>query len=127
VVPDAVQLPVPSHARSGCATPAEQAVPEQTVPSGQRAQAFAPSHIPLVPHEVAGSAAHSSPGSVFAATGPHSPSKPAPRSAPVHASHMPLQARSQQTPSAQKVLAHSWAAPQRAPAAFTGVHVPLAQ
>jgi hypothetical protein len=44
-----------------------------------------------------------------------------------HASHCPSHATSQQTPSAQKPLAHSWLAPHVAPFALFVTHFPPLQ
>src|SRR5262245_19830400 len=61
---------------------------------------------------------HSLSGSVPILIGPHAPSMPAPFLIAVHASQVPVHARSQQTPSTQMLLVHSWLDPHMAPSAF---------
>jgi hypothetical protein len=58
--------------------------------------------------------------------GPHVPSVPAPFFEATHASHVPVHALSQQTPSAQCPLAHSPSRPH-APLVFVDTHVPAEQ
>jgi hypothetical protein len=45
----------------------------------------------------------------------------------LHVSHAPVQADSQQTPSTQLTVAHSFAAPQPVPLILSGTHFPLEQ
>jgi hypothetical protein len=81
----------------------------------------APSHMPLSPQLAGVSCGHSLSGSV-----PIETARQRPFVRPVfgllHARHEPVQADSQQTPSTQKPLAHSPAAPQAAPNPCAPVH-----
>src|SRR5690606_28753664 len=70
---------------------------------------------PVYPQEEGASAAHSLSGSLPAWMGPQTPSAPLPFLARVHAEQVPAHAVSQQTPSAQKPLAHWSPAVQASP------------
>lgn len=121
----ATHCPIPLH-EDAVAAPAEQLV-AHGVFAAQREQLPAPSHAPLRPQDAGDSGAHSAPGSVPTATGSQAPSAPAPFSAAVHATHVPVQAVSQQTPSAQLPLWHSLAAPHASPSARFARQAPAAQ
>jgi hypothetical protein len=80
-----------------------------------------PLQAPVLPH--GGAAAHCPAGAGLpAATSVHVPTLPA----RLHAAHVPQDAALQQTPSVQKLLLHSWAPPQVAPAAFFATQLPAA-
>ena len=89
--------------------PPEQAV-AHAVPTGNSAQVPVPLHEPVVAQLVASRSGHSSSGSVFAATAPHSPSSPEPLRATLHAWHVAEQLELQHTPSTHCPEPH-WAAP----------------
>jgi hypothetical protein len=79
----------------------------------------APLQAPVLPH--GGAAAHCPDGAGLpAAMSVHLPALPA----RLQALHVPHDAALQQTPSVQKSLLHSWAAPQVAPGAFLSTQVP---
>ena len=92
-------------------------------PSGELWQALLPSHMPVLHVAVA----HSFPGSVPAATGPQTPSFPAPLSAAEQASQSEPQAVSQQKPSMQKSLWQWPFALHAMPSASLGTHAPALQ
>jgi hypothetical protein len=86
-----------------------------------------PSQTPVVPQVLAVCEAHSLSGSTPAAMFPQAPLAPEPFLAAEHASHDPLQALLQQTPSTQKPLPH-WPAPvQAVPLVSCGMHAPARQ
>jgi hypothetical protein len=83
--------------------------------------------MPVCPQEFWACAAHSLSGSVLVAIGPQVPSAPEPFLVAVQAWQVPAHAEAQQTPSTQKVEAHSAPVPQAAPSTFGVWHVPPAQ
>jgi hypothetical protein len=115
----AMQVPTPSQVDASRRVEPVQLPAAQTVPWAYLRQAPAPSHIPSLPQLVAPSSAHSLAGSVPAGTGEQVPTLPA----MLQASQAPMQALSQQTPSAQIPLEHSPGAVQSAPIDFFGMHV----
>jgi hypothetical protein len=120
------QVPAPSQGRAGVAMPPAQIAGAHTVPIAYSRHAPLPSHAPSVPHDEAPWSAHWPSGSVPATTLPHTPSAPAPLAALLHAWQVPPQAVLQQTPLAQKPLAHWSPAVHAAPFPFVGVQVPPA-
>jgi len=114
--------PAPSHVAAAVAVPPVQLAPRQEVLVSGNAQAavFEPSHAPpqAVPAPV--QALRGACGSPLTAT--QVPTLPGTS----HASHWPLQAWLQQTPSAQLPSMHSSAAWQAAPAIFFGAQLPPA-
>jgi hypothetical protein len=92
-------LPVALHSSSA-----------HSVPTGQIWQPPLPSHLPLLPHDAVPWSTQVAIGSTLpAGTFVHAPGERA------HDWHLPSQAELQQTPWAQKVLAHSLLLEQAAP------------
>ena len=77
--------------------------------------------------QLAALSVHSLSGSVFAAMTPHVPVTPEPFFAAVQATHVPLHAVLQHTPSTQFPVAHWFAAAHTSPCPRLAVHVPPAQ
>jgi hypothetical protein len=101
------QEPVPVQVADPTALfPLQVAEAHTTAVPGYPAHAPAPSQVPGAP-QVPVPAVHSLSGSNPARIAPQTPSFPCPFFAAVHASHVPLQALSQQTPSAQNPEAQS--------------------
>ncbi len=116
VVPGVTQAPVPLQVESNVdrLVVVGQVAGRHGVPSEYFWQAPA-SHLPLVPQVEASCTAHSPAGSSeFVATFEHTPNVPA-----THDLHAELQAVSQQTPCAQKLLRHSMAVEHDAPFSFS--------
>ena len=112
---DAAQEPVASQVASGVNTPALQRSGAQTVPTRKRRQPLAPSHLPSVPQVDGSCAAHCLRGSSPpAGTGVQTPDD----DGRLQLLQVPSQALSQHTPSTQKLLRHSLAAPQMSPIGF---------
>lgn len=110
----ATQVPVPLHMEAGARVEAVgQLAATHCVPEAQRAHCPA-AHCPVVPQVVAACTAHSPCGSTPVATFEQLPTVPA-RLQDLQAV---LQAPLQQTPWAQKVLAHSLPPEQAAPFGF---------
>jgi hypothetical protein len=122
VVP-AVQVPVPVQVLAMVSMLPVHEAAAQTVPDAQSWQAPEPLQLPLLPQVDIAVAVHwlAGTGAVPAVTLPHVPSVP-PVSAAEQAMHVPVQAKLQQTPLAQKPLAHCpapvHAAPFGAPASI---------
>ena len=120
-------MPLPSH-RLACVSVAPwRKEGAHTVPAGYCVHPLAPSHVPLLPHDVGPWAVHSWSGSAPACTGPQVPSAPLPFSRALHATQVPTQATSQHTPSAAEPLRHSLAPSRALPWAFSGAHIPALQ
>jgi hypothetical protein len=92
-----------------------------SVPIAKSAQEAFPLQTPVVPQVEAACVAQSLSGSVPTVTGAHVPFVP-PVLAFVHASQVALHAVLQQTPSAQKLLEHSFVPAQICPLVFFGTH-----
>ncbi len=105
-MPLPAQVPPPSQVHAWVSVLPEQVAAAHTVPLLYLWHAPAPSQAPVYPQEEGASAAHSLSGSLPAWMGPQAPSEPLPFLARVHAEQVPAHAVSQQTPSAQKPLAH---------------------
>src|SRR6185437_12180696 len=120
VIPLGVHEPAPSHTGALVSVEPEHEGEPQRVPIGYFAHAPLPSQEPFVPQLGAPWSSHSPSGSVPAAMVPQVPSAPPPFLAAVHAWQVPVQAVSQQTPSAQKALWHSSAFAQAAPPVLMG-------
>jgi hypothetical protein len=117
------QDPLPSQVEVTSVLP-EQLVP-QFFPATATRQAPEPLHHPSVPQALP-SALHSLSGSSPSRIGAQTPSA-APVLARAQASQVPLQARSQQTPSTHRLDPHSVADPQAAPLARLPPHLPSTQ
>lgn len=118
-MPLSVQEPNPSQVSwFVCRVPEHARLLPQAVPMVEAWQALAPLHCPVMQVAVA----HSLPGSVPAAMPPHTPSAPVPLRAAVQASHRPLHALLQQTPSTQKPLAQSDGPAHAKPSIWAGTH-----
>jgi hypothetical protein len=115
------QAPRPLQVPAAVWLPVEQDAGLQTVPAAHSSQA-PPLHLPSVLHVDAGIAKQSPRGSsVPFVAAAHTPSVP-PVSAAEHAWHAPVHAVSQQSPSAQKPLAHWSVALHAVPLVPFGTH-----
>jgi hypothetical protein len=115
------QAPAPSQVAAAVAVPLEQLASRQLVLESGYAHAAALAPLQAPPHAPLPLQAVRAPcGGPLTAT--HRPTLPWTS----HASHWPLQARSQQKPSAQVPLAHSFAAAQAYPSAFFDTQAPAA-
>jgi len=123
-VPPPTHAPFPSHRLGSITTLPEHAAGEQITVFEYFSQAPAPLQDPVLPHVLVGSVGHSLSGSVSAATLLQVPSAPEPFFVAEQASHVPEQARSQQTASTQKPLRHWSAAVHDAPVVCLGRHEP---
>jgi hypothetical protein len=104
--------------------PPVQVVVPQVVPLAYNWQAPVPLQKPLRWHVLAASAAHSLSGSVPVPIEPHVPSRPLPFLSVVHAWQVPVQAVSQQTPSAHdSPVLHCTLEVQAPPLSCTGWQV----
>jgi hypothetical protein len=116
-------MPVPLHSRSEVAMPAAHVGAPHAVAEEYSRQAPLPLQKPSVPHDAAPRSAHWLFGSVPVATLPHTPFCPCPFAAALHAEQIPVQAVLQQTPSAQKPVAHSSPLVHGEACASVAVHV----
>ncbi len=123
VVAPPPQVPVDVQVPSAVCTPDAQDPATQMVPVGCLWHPPLPSQKPLVPHVDAACATHSLSGSVPAPTAPQTPSLPPPLRAAVHATHRPVHAALQHTPSTQLPDAHALAVAHAAPLAALATQV----
>src|SRR4051812_22755905 len=119
------QVPLPLQVLAGTRLPPEQAAGRQIVPDANLAQPPCPLQSPLWPQVDASSCLQAPWGSLaFTATGLQAPSLPA----RLQATHAPLQARLQQTPSAQKPDSQSpWVAQVEPSGFLPEPHLPCTQ
>jgi hypothetical protein len=116
------QVPLPSQVAGGVATLPLHEPDRQVVPATWRRQPPLPSHLPSRPQVDALSAVQARMGSSApAGTGAQLPARPL----TLQDWQLPQLAVSQQTPLVQKPLAHSLAAVQVRPSAFTLPHAPF--
>jgi hypothetical protein len=106
VVPPSTHVPAPLHRSALLEFPPTQDAATHTVVAEWSAHEPEPEQNPVVPQVEAGELAHSLSGSVPFTMGPQTPFAPLPFFAAVQASHTPLQAVLQQTPSVQRPDAH---------------------
>jgi hypothetical protein len=114
------QAPIPSQRNADVSVNPAQAISWQTVPAGYLSHAPVPSHIPVEPQVDVASTGHWSRGSVPSWAVTQVPTVPW----PAHVRHTPAHAAVQQTPSAQKPLAHSPASEQGMPIDLPGASMP---
>jgi hypothetical protein len=110
-------MPMPSQRNADVSVNPVHAISWQTVPAGYLSHAPVPSHMPVDPQVEAASTGHWSRGSVPSCAFTHIPTVP--WSAQV--THVPVHALLQQTPSAQKPLAHSAAIAHELPIGLPGI------
>jgi hypothetical protein len=110
------QVPVASQVPDAVSVEPVQPPASQITPAPKRAQAPVPSQTPVRPQTAAVSVGQRWPGLVPAADGRQVPSAPG----DTQLKQAPLQAVSQQTPSAQNSDAHSLAVPHGSPICLTG-------
>jgi hypothetical protein len=115
------QCPAPSQEAARVATPFAQEGPRHCETGYAQAAPLMPLQAPPHPEPSEAQAGREPRGAP--ATAVHAPMLPG----TLHAWHCPLQAWSQQTPSAQWPEAHWFAAPQLAPAPSNSVQTPAAQ
>jgi hypothetical protein len=126
VVPLSMHAPRPLHVSAFVDVPAVQDAATHTVPDAWSWHVPVPLQKPFVPQLAAVWAVHSASGSVPTRIGPQLPSvDPAPFLICEHASQSPVHTLSQQTPSTQKLLVHSFAPAHAAPTGFFVPHTPL--
>ncbi len=114
------QVPLPSQRNADVSVETEHPISLQTVPAGNLSQAPVPSHIPVEPQVDAASTGHSSRGSVPSWALTQVPTVPW----PAHVAQTPVQALLQQTPSTQKLLAHSADIAHEVPIGLPGASMP---
>jgi hypothetical protein len=119
----AIHVPLPLHFPVGVRVPLLQDECPQAVPVTCKRQAPRPSQVPSRPHSLEVSTEHSVSGSVPAETGRQRPLE-APVLAEEQAMQEPVQAFSQQKPSAHVPETHSLAVKQLPPVAFLPTQVP---
>ncbi len=122
--PESTHVPRPLQESGSVCVPTEH---EERSPHAEPSEAFP--HVPKplqapVEHWLA---AHSLSGSELSRMLPQVPSAPPPFFAALQAVHDAEQAESQQKPSAQKPVAHSFVAEHTAPCAFFAVQEPATQ
>jgi hypothetical protein len=115
-------LPAPSQRAEVVSVEPLHPISLQIVPAGNLSQAPVPSHMPVDPQVEAASTGHSSRGSVPSWALTQVPTVPW----PAQVTQTPVHALLQQTPSAQKLLAHSAAIVHDAPIGLPGASIPPA-
>ena len=119
-------MPDESHVRALVSEPDSHPAVAHTVPAFARVRHDPmPSQVPSPAHDdgYPVPTTQASFGSVSALIGPHTPSAPLPFLAAEQAMHPSVHASSQQTPSTQLPLAHSFFRVQAAPSSFLGAQL----
>src|SRR5262245_30021914 len=114
------QVPVPSQRKADVSVMPVHAISLQTVPAGYLSHSPVPSHMPVEPQVDAASTGHSSRGSVPSCAVTQVPTVPC----PAQVMQTWSQAALQQTPSAQKPLAHSPPIAHAVPSGLPGASMP---